>query len=60
MGTALVQEQQSLLWCFDAFRDDIQVQGLRHGDDGADDGPVASIYHQFAHEGLVNLELVDG
>ncbi|MNM31227.1 hypothetical protein D3C81_417990 [compost metagenome] len=45
---------------FHAFGDHLQLHAVRHADDGQHNGRVVRIAGDFAHEGDIDLQLVDG
>ncbi len=53
-------EEPCLIFGFDTFGDDVQPEALRHGDYCRGDCRVVGIDGDVAHEGLVDLEGVDG
>jgi len=57
---ALAQEVLALLHVFDAFGDHAKMQALRERDHGIDDGRTVGLAADVAHEGLVDLQGVDG
>ena len=50
---------RSMVRRFHAFGDGLQIQAVRHLDDGAHDGRIVRVGGQVADEALVDLELVD-
>ncbi len=59
--SAAVQfEELPLAVGFDALGDDCDVQAVAQRDDGMHDRRVTRLAGQFLHEGLVDLDLVEG
>ncbi len=58
--TAHVAQQFELGTGFNALGDDVHAQGVTEGDHGCRNCPVVLVVLQIAHEGLVDLQAVDG
>src|SRR5450830_952458 len=58
--TAVGFEKFQLLKRLDAFGNDVQVQALAQADDGADQLRILAVFAQAAHEGLIDLQHIDG
>ena len=52
-------QEPRLLRRLDALRDDFQIERVREGDDGRDDGHVLGIVGEMDDEGAVDLQRVD-
>lgn len=59
MYAAEFNQLQSLPIRFDAFRDDIDVQAVRHCNDGRDDGFVSDVGNDFIHKRTVDFQLIE-
>lgn len=57
---SLLAQKGELLLGFHPFGDQLQVQTVRHGDDGPDDRPVAVACGDVPDKGLVNLQEIQG
>src|SRR5712691_1182889 len=53
-------QELELLLALHALRHHPQLQGVRERDDGGGDGGVVGVARDVAHEGLIDLEGVDG
>src|SRR6267378_61626 len=58
IGAAELAQLLELLPTLDTFRNHLDVQMPRHGDDGADDGEITQVRHQVTHETAVDLERI--
>ena len=58
-GTVMGLQESKLLRRFDAFRDDVQLEALAHGNDRADDGLFLATVVDILYEGLVNFQRID-
>jgi len=57
---ASATKENSVALRFHALGDHRQPQAMRQRDDRHDDGPAFGALHDFAHEGLVDFQPVDG
>jgi len=53
-------QEVQLLLCLHTFRHHLQIEVVRHGDNGGRDGHVVAVGRNVAHEGAVDLEAVEG
>src|SRR5207249_5843343 len=58
VGAAELAQLLELLPALDALGHYLDVEVLRHGDDGAHDREVREVRHQVAHEAAVDLERI--